>query len=86
MIKKDDLLEDHSVIMARYLWFCFDYLALHTFFFIVMLYFLCLWQQNFNTRLKVSLNDCEILFVVDLNGNAGKSWFAKYFFILYDLV
>lgn len=37
------------------------------------------WQQELNQRLLREPGDREVIFVVDHQGNKGKSWFAKYY-------
>lgn len=37
------------------------------------------WQQELNATLNRPANDRDVYFVVDLYGNAGKTWFAKYY-------
>lgn len=37
------------------------------------------WQASLLGRLKLPPNDREIIFVVDKEGNKGKSWFASYY-------
>ncbi|AKV62276.1 putative replication initiation protein [Hermit crab associated circular virus] len=36
------------------------------------------WQEDLNTRLSAPPNDRDVMFVVDENGNSGKSWFIRY--------
>ena len=35
------------------------------------------WQEMLNDKLKEPFSDCEVIFVVDLVGCAGKSWFVE---------
>lgn len=37
------------------------------------------WQQDLNRTLNREPDDRTVFFVVDLKGNNGKSWFAKYY-------
>lgn len=37
------------------------------------------WQQDLNKKLNGPIEDRVIYFVVDYKGNAGKTWFAKYY-------
>jgi len=37
------------------------------------------WQANLNTDLNREPEDRKIIFIVDKEGNAGKSWFAQYY-------
>lgn len=43
-----------------------------------------LWQQHLYDILVHEPNDREIIFVVDLIGNSGKTWFGKYYCWLHD--
>lgn len=38
------------------------------------------WQADLNTRLSAPPNDRDVSFIVDENGNTGKSWFTRYLF------
>lgn len=42
------------------------------------------WQQDLNDRLKHPADARTIEFLVDSDGNAGKSWFAKYYCSLHS--
>jgi len=42
-------------------------------------YPLITWQEKLNEILEGPPNDREVIFVVDVKGNAGKSWFAKHY-------
>lgn len=42
------------------------------------------WQQDLNERLKKTPDRREIIFVVDSEGNRGKTWFAQYYCELHD--
>lgn len=42
------------------------------------------WQADLNEYLKRPANDREVVFVVDSEGNQGKSWFAKYYCSLHE--
>lgn len=37
------------------------------------------WQQRLHARLILAVDPREIIFVIDANGNQGKSWFARYY-------
>lgn len=37
------------------------------------------WQQELFELLKTNPNDREIIFIVDFEGNGGKTWFIKYY-------
>lgn len=38
------------------------------------------WQSELNDRLAQPANDRDVMFVVDENGNSGKSWFTRYLY------
>jgi hypothetical protein len=38
------------------------------------------WQEELNGRVSGDANDRDILFVVDENGNSGKSWLTRYWY------
>lgn len=42
------------------------------------------WQQDLYKKLTHEPDDREVVFVVDYEGNKGKSWFAKYYCHLHD--
>lgn len=42
------------------------------------------WQRELTVYLKQPSNDREIVFVVDRQGNSGKSWYTKYHSMVYD--
>jgi len=42
------------------------------------------WQQDLNRTLNREPDDRTVFFVVDLKGNNGKSWFAKYYCMNHD--
>lgn len=42
------------------------------------------WQQELNQQLNRKPDDRKVIFVVDVEGNQGKSWFAKYYCSLHD--
>lgn len=45
------------------------------------------WQQSVHNLVNEQPNDRKIIFVVDENGNSGKSWLARYWFSEYpDMV
>ena len=42
------------------------------------------WQQTLNAKLLQPPDPREITFIVDITGNQGKSWFARYYCDLHD--
>lgn len=41
------------------------------------------WQRDLESRLRLDPDDRSIIFVVDTEGNLGKSWFCRYYFSKY---
>ena len=81
------LMEDHSLILAKYYRFALDYIALHAP--VVppkQVFPLRDWQQSLYERLVLAADDRTIIFAVDLQGNKGKSWFARYFTYLHPKI
>jgi len=72
------LREEHSKTMARYPRFCSEYIGDHEEA-DVPDHPLFEWQRILNEKLSRETNDREIVFVVDKEGNVGKTWFAKWF-------
>lgn len=72
------LREDHSEVMAKYPRFCNDYVRDHLPKRVPELHPLRPWQQDVYGKLARPADSRTIVFVVDLRGNQGKSWFADY--------
>jgi hypothetical protein len=81
-----ELMETHPKVMAKYPTFCRTYLNLTVATPDVPSHPLRDWQQKVNNILKLPANPRSIMFVVDRQGNAGKSWFADYFKSLHENV
>lgn len=78
VIRKRDLMRDHSTVWARHRNFCEEYL--HTYAPRqpcpdIQLYG---WQEKLLQELKGPVNDRSIIYIVDHVGKAGKSTFCKY--------
>lgn len=84
MLSMRDLRDKHSNIYARYKHFCVEYVADNTPKPTIDYHELRPWQQNLYCLLLQPPNRREIFFIVDLNGNQGKTWFAHYFASLID--
>lgn len=41
------------------------------------------WQQDLEGQLEAEPEDRSVLFVVDSEGNQGKTWFSKYWYLKY---
>lgn len=72
------LREEHPNVWARYPRFAESYIRDHLPSPVVEEHPLRDWQGNVLALLEEQPSDREILFLVDLQGNAGKSWFARY--------
>ncbi len=73
------LREEHSEVMAKYANFCQQYVVDHTPLKEVAMHALRDWQQELYAKLRLEADDRKIIFIVDLQGNKGKSWFSRYF-------
>lgn len=78
------LRENHSEIFKKYSRFAFDYIADQITDPPIDAHVLRDWQQELNQVLIHEPDDRQIIFVVDYDGNKGKSWFAKYYMSLHD--
>lgn len=77
------LMETHSKVVARYKTFCKDYIRIHQKPEPVTTHALYPWQQSLNRKLLLAPDDRKIVFVVDVLGNVGKSWFGRYYLQLH---
>lgn len=71
--------EIHSEVYAKYPRFCIEYVNDNMEAQKVKEYPLHEWQSELNTYLNGEVNEREIVFVVDFEGNKGKSWFFRYY-------
>jgi hypothetical protein len=78
--------ENHSSIIARYPKFVIDYIRDNQKLTIVQPLPLLDWQENLLNLLKEPPDNRKIIFVVDHDGNRGKSWFCKYVYQTLDHV
>ena len=74
-----DIREKHSMVYARYPRFVQEYLRDHRPIMSVPLFPLREWQTQVYQKLQLPPDDRSILFLVDLVGNKGKSWFFRYY-------
>ena len=79
-----ELREAHSEVIAKHKQFAIDYIADQLPPVIVEPHPLREWQQTLHNRLILSPDKREIIFIVDVKGNSGKSWFAQYYCDLHD--
>lgn len=82
--KMEELRELHSRVCAKFPRFVKDYLEDRKTRYKVDPHPLREWQAKLNDKLKRPPDSRKIIFVVDRDGNEGKSWFARYFCDLHD--
>lgn len=73
------LRDEHSDVVAKYPRFCLDYVRDHRPLREVPFHPLRPWQADLYAQLEKPADPRQIIFLVDLKGNAGKSWFCDYF-------
>lgn len=78
------LRKEHSEIVARYPRFVFDFIADHAPKPHIENHPLRPWQQQLYSDLVLEPNDRSVIFIVDYQGNSGKTWFVKYFLNLHS--
>lgn len=78
------LREDCSEVCAKYPRFVREYLADHTPPPEITVHPLRDWQSSLIADLDLPPEDRKIIFVVDIVGNKGKTWFAKYYLSLHE--
>lgn len=78
------LRELHSDTFAKYPRFCADYVRDNMPVPEVPSYPLRPWQERLNQDLLKEPETRKIIFVVDFNGNQGKSWFSQYYCSLHE--
>lgn len=78
------LRNDYSEIVAKYPKFCYDYVQDHMPKKVVDFHPLRPWQSALYDNLKTPPDSRHIFFIVDLEGNAGKSWFGHYYCFLHE--
>ena len=78
------LRNDYSEIVAKYPKFCHDYVQDHMPKKVVDFHPLRPWQSALYDNLKTPPDSRHIFFIVDFEGNAGKSWFGHYYCFLHE--
>ncbi len=73
------LCELHLQVYAKYPRFVREYVSYHTPQPSVPTHDLNAWQLHLQSILSSTPDDRTIVFVVDPQGNTGKTWFAKHF-------
>lgn len=74
-----ELRESHSDVFAKYPRFCIEYVRDHAPKRHIESYPLRDWQQELVGLLSEPPNSREIVFVVDVQGDSGKSWFCDWY-------
>lgn len=78
------LREDFSEVCCKYPRFVAEYIRDNVPEPILEMHPLRDWQQELYSKLTHKPDDRQVIFVVDYEGNKGKSWFAKYYCHLHD--
>jgi len=73
------LREKHSVVCARYERFVSTYVRDNSPTYQVKVFPLRPWQETLNRDLNGPVDERSIVFLVDVTGNAGKTWFFRYY-------
>jgi len=81
-----DVRENHSDVYARYPRFCLEYMQDKAPPRALPAHPLRPWQEELNQLLNAAADDRTIMFVVDVVGNSGKTWFAHYYASLHSHV
>lgn len=84
--KLEQAIRNHSSVCAKYKTFVQDYIALSKPKKQVQCHPLRPWQANLNNKLNLPPDDRKIIFVVDPEGNKGKSWFMLYYHMNHERV
>lgn len=79
MSNVDEITEVHSNVVARYPRFVERYMRMHMERPVVETHPLREWQEKLNSDLKKTADDRTIVFLVDHDGNQGKTWFCSYY-------
>lgn len=80
----DEVRECHSDVYAKYPRFAIEYFRQHSEKIVVDAFPLRQWQEDINQVLNREADRRKIVFVVDLVGNSGKSWYSHYYCSLHD--
>lgn len=86
MLSLKEIRETHTEVYAKYPRFCLEYIRDNLPNKELPAHPLRAWQQELNTELNRAPDDRTVKFVVDLNGNSGKTWFAHYYGQLHENV
>jgi len=84
MLSMKRIREEHSSLYAKHARFCIEYVHDNTPVPVHETFPLRDWQQDLYSLLTHEVHDREIIFVVDVIGNTGKSWFCRYYCSLHE--
>lgn len=79
ILSLSDLRERHSEVFSKYPRFCIDYVTDHAPKREVESHILRPWQNKLVEYLSTPPDDRTIVFIVDILGNSGKSWFSDWY-------
>lgn len=79
MLNFKDIREKHAEVYAKYPRFCIEYVKDNMPKVKIPDHPLRPWQQHLDNLLSEEPNRRTIIFVVDITGNSGKSWFADWY-------
>jgi len=79
LLDRQQLRETHPEVWSRFPRFCLEYIGDHTPIPDIPDHEMHQWQKDLLKKLLGPTNDREVIFVVDKDGNKGKTWFAKKF-------
>jgi hypothetical protein len=78
LVSRYDLIENHSEVYAKFPRFVREYVDIHTPSVPPELFPLREWQAELYSDLSKPPSLRSVIFVVDIVGNSGKSWFSSY--------
>lgn len=78
LLSLNQIREEHSSVYARYPRFCLEYVHQHTPTIQLEDHPLRNWQERLLDELNGPIDPRKIIFVVDKEGNGGKTWFSSY--------
>ena len=79
MVSLNEIREHHSDVYAKYPRFCLEFIQDHYPKVIIPDHPLRPWQQSLHDKLEGEADRRKIIFIVDVVGNSGKSWFAHWY-------
>lgn len=79
MFSLRDVREEHSEVYAKYTRYCQEYIRDNMPKVVIPDHNLRPWQEHLNSLLSEPADRRTIIFVIDYDGNSGKSWFADWY-------